>query len=134
MATPARRSRRRSRHLPWYQSFFRFGYLDAARLDETSSETLLGNFWLACYLKDLGTAVPDRRFDFMVRRRGRHLGYDLHWNEYVSTLGAVNLTSTNTLKRGRQPHAQFRRRRIGQPVRGALLQGECGGRRRYIAR
>lgn len=51
--------------LPWYQSFFKFGYLDAAKLDETSSETLLGNFWLACYVKDLGVGIPDRRFDFM---------------------------------------------------------------------
>ena len=33
--------------------------------DETNSETLLGNFWLACYLKDFGAGVPDRRFDFM---------------------------------------------------------------------
>jgi hypothetical protein len=51
--------------LPWYQSFYDFGYLDAARLDETWSETLLGNFWMACYLKDLGVSTPDRRFDFM---------------------------------------------------------------------
>lgn len=51
------------RKLPWYQSFYKFGYLGA--MDETSSETLLGNFWLACYLKDFGTNTPDRRFDFM---------------------------------------------------------------------
>lgn len=51
--------------LPWYQSMYEFGYLDAAKLDETSSETLLGNFWLACYIKDLGLNNPDRRFDFM---------------------------------------------------------------------
>jgi len=53
------------RQLPWYQDLYEFGYLDAARLDETSSETLLGNFWLACYLKDLGGNIPDRRYDFM---------------------------------------------------------------------
>jgi hypothetical protein len=53
------------RQLPWYQDLYEFSYLDAARLDELSSETLLGNFWLACYLKDLGVGIPDRRFDFM---------------------------------------------------------------------
>jgi hypothetical protein len=53
------------RNLPWYQDFYEFDYLDAARLDRLSSETLYGNFVLAAYLKDLGTNVPDRRFDFM---------------------------------------------------------------------
>jgi len=53
------------RQLPWYQDLYEFSYLDPSRLDETSSETVLGNFWLACYLKDLGLSVPDRRFDFM---------------------------------------------------------------------
>ncbi|MCK5238202.1 MAG: hypothetical protein KAR33_01570 [Candidatus Thorarchaeota archaeon] len=53
------------RDLPWYQNFFKFAYLDPAQLDRTNSETLLGNFWLACYLKDLGANVPDRRFEFM---------------------------------------------------------------------
>lgn len=51
--------------LPWYQDMYEFGYLDAERKDRTSAETTLGNFYLACYLKDLGQAVPDRRFDFM---------------------------------------------------------------------
>jgi hypothetical protein len=53
------------RNLPWYQDFYEFGYLDAAQQDRTNSETLIGNFVLAAYLKDLGTNVPDRRFDFM---------------------------------------------------------------------
>jgi len=53
------------RNLPWYQDFHEFGFLDPARLDRTNSETLLGNFALAAYLKDLGSNVPDRRFDFM---------------------------------------------------------------------
>jgi hypothetical protein len=53
------------RQLPWYQDFYDFGYLDAARTDLTSSETALGNYVLACYLKDLDENVPDRRFDFM---------------------------------------------------------------------
>ncbi len=51
--------------LPYFQSFYAFKYVDAAKLDESASETLLGNFWLALYLKDLGTANPDRRFGFM---------------------------------------------------------------------
>lgn len=50
--------------LPWYQDLYEFGYLDPAQTDLTSAETLLGNFALACYLKDLGTSVPDQRFEF----------------------------------------------------------------------
>jgi hypothetical protein len=53
------------RNLPWYQDFYEFGYLDAARQDLTGAETVMGNFALAAYLKDLGVNVPDRRFDFM---------------------------------------------------------------------
>ncbi|HET7233664.1 MAG TPA: hypothetical protein VFJ16_26885 [Longimicrobium sp.] len=52
----------------WYQSLFRFDYLDQGELDLASSETLLGNFWLACYLKDLGAAGLEPRFDFMENR------------------------------------------------------------------
>ena len=51
--------------LPWYQNFYEFDYLDAAKLDLTSNEITFGNYVLACYLKDLGTSMPDRRFDFM---------------------------------------------------------------------
>ena len=51
--------------LPWYQGFYEFGYLDAARFDLTTSETTFGNYVLACYLKDLGTNTPDRRYDLM---------------------------------------------------------------------
>jgi hypothetical protein len=53
------------RALPWYQDFYEFGYLDPGRQDLTSSETLFGDYVLACYLKDLDENVPDRRFDFM---------------------------------------------------------------------
>jgi hypothetical protein len=53
------------RTLPWYQSLFRFEYLDIHGPDALASETLLGNFWLACYLKDLKDAPPDPRFDFL---------------------------------------------------------------------
>jgi hypothetical protein len=53
------------RALPWYQDFYEHHFLDPARLDRTSSETIFGNYALACYLKDLGTNVPDRRFDFL---------------------------------------------------------------------
>jgi len=58
--------KRAIRSLPWYQDFYEFGYLDPlTKLDRTSSETTLGNYILACYLKDLGTNVPDSRFDFI---------------------------------------------------------------------
>jgi hypothetical protein len=86
--------------LPWHQSFYELAYLDAARLDEMSSETVLGNFWLACYLKDLGTAIPDRRFDFMEDEQ------DATWDsiflgaDTVGTLGSVALTSTTNLTSG----------------------------------
>lgn len=53
------------RALPWYQDFYEFSYLDPGRQDLLSSETVLGNYALACYLKDLDEAAPDRRFDFM---------------------------------------------------------------------
>lgn len=58
--------KRAIRILPWYQDFYEFGYLDpTTKLDKTSSETTLGNYVLACYLKDLGTNIPDSRFDFI---------------------------------------------------------------------
>jgi hypothetical protein len=91
--------------LPWYQSFFNFGYLDPARLDETSSETLLGNFWAACYFKDLGTpvmidGVAERRFDFMEDEENATWDTIFTGANTVTTLGAAALTSTNTLNAG----------------------------------
>lgn len=53
------------RSLPWYQDFYRHHYLDPARQDRTNSETVLGNYALACYLKDSGVNEPDGRFDFI---------------------------------------------------------------------
>jgi hypothetical protein len=53
------------RSMPYYGDFYEVGYLDPGREDLTSSETTLGNYVLACYLKDLDESVPDRRFDFM---------------------------------------------------------------------
>ena len=76
--------------LPWYQSFYTLDYLDPARLDETSSETLLGNFWLACYLKDFGVGSPDRRFDFMEDEENC-LADDILGSGSVSTLRSVTL-------------------------------------------
>lgn len=91
--------------LPWYQSFYTFAYLDAARLDETSAETLLGNFWLACYLKDFGDpvqidGVTERRFDFMEDEENATWDSIFLGADTVSTLGAVTLTSTSTLNSG----------------------------------
>lgn len=59
--------------LPWYQAFNEFRYLDPARFDRESSETTIGNFALACYLKGLGNNVPDRRFDFMEDEENIHI-------------------------------------------------------------
>lgn len=83
--------------LPWYQAFTSFGYLDPARLDETSSETLLGNFWLACYLKDFGMGVPDRRFEFMEDEENATWDSIFTGMDTVGTLGPVALASTSTL-------------------------------------
>jgi hypothetical protein len=55
------------RNLPWYQDFYEFGYLDPAQLDRTSSETVYGNYLLACRLEALGGA-GDRRFNFLEDR------------------------------------------------------------------
>lgn len=85
--------------LPWYQTFSRFKYLDEAELDETSSETLLGDYWLALYLKDLGRANPDRRFDFM--ENGEDASFDeLAGGPPVATLGNVTLLQDVTLAPG----------------------------------
>ena len=86
--------------LPWYQAFFEFEYMDPARLDETRAETLLGNFWLACYLKDLGTALPDRRFDFMEDEENTTWDSIFMGSNAVGTLGPVALTSISTLNAG----------------------------------
>jgi hypothetical protein len=88
--------------LPWYQSFYKFGYLDAAKLDETNSETLLGNFWLACYLKDFGNPVQilgitERRFDFMEDEENATWDSIFLGADTVSTLGSVSLTTDTTL-------------------------------------
>lgn len=85
--------------LPWYQGFYKFDYLDPARLDELSSETLLGNFWLACYLKDFGVGSPDRRFDFMEDEENC-LADDILGIGSISTLRSVNLQADVTLSPG----------------------------------
>lgn len=86
--------------LPWYQSFYEIYYMDPARLDETCSETLLGNFWLACYLKDFGTGTPDRRFDFMEDEENATWDTIFTGGNSVGTLGPVALTSTSALAAG----------------------------------
>lgn len=86
--------------LPWYQSFHRFDYLDLAHHDEASSETLLGNFWLACYLKDLGGSLPDRRFDFMEDEEDTVWDSLFLGSDMVGTLGTVALTEAATLSPG----------------------------------
>ena len=89
------------RQLPWYQDFYEFGYLDPAKLDRTSSETTFGNYALACYLKDLGTNVPDRRFDFMEDEQNIYIDELINAlfpsNPLVSTMASVVLAGTGTV-------------------------------------
>jgi 5-hydroxyisourate hydrolase-like protein (transthyretin family) len=87
--------------LPNYEHLDRYGFLDAARQDRTSSETILGNFALALYLKDLGTNVPDSRFEFLEDEE--NVGFDealatqFPGNGPLGTLGSVELTGSDTL-------------------------------------
>ena len=83
--------------LPWRQRFDNFSFLDSARLDEVNSETLLGNFWAALYLKDLGIENPDRRFDFMEDEENASWDNIFAGANLVDTMGAVALTSTGTV-------------------------------------
>jgi hypothetical protein len=90
------------RELPWYQDFYEFGYLDPAKLDRTSSETVFGNYVLACYLKDLGVNVPDRRFDFIEDEEEIRLDDILQpvlgaAEPLQTTLASVTLTGTGNL-------------------------------------
>jgi hypothetical protein len=90
--------------LPNYEHLDRYGFLDAARLDRTSSETILGNFALALYLKDLGTNVPDSRFEFLEDEE--NVGFDealatqFPGHGPLGTLGSVALTGSDTLTAG----------------------------------
>lgn len=84
------------RELPWYQDFYEMSYLDKARLDLTNSETALGNYALACYLKDLGTNEPDRRFEFMEDEENIYID-EVVGGPAASTLASPSLTATSTL-------------------------------------
>ena len=89
------------RSLPWYQDFYEFHYLDPARLDLTNSETTFGNYVLACYLKDLGTNVPDQRFDFIEDEENIYIDDVLHAMDpslpIQDTLASVALSGTGTI-------------------------------------
>ena len=85
------------RELPWHQDFYDFGYLDRDRLDLTSSETTLGNYALACRLKDLGVNVPDRRFEFMEDEQNIHIHQVLTGDPSPTTLASVRLTGSATI-------------------------------------
>lgn len=94
--------KRALRALPWYQDFYEFAYLDPARQDLTSAETTWGNHALACYLKDLGPNVPDRRFAFMENAENIH--FDDLLNTFIqppvaarATLAPVSLAGTGVL-------------------------------------
>lgn len=85
------------RELPWYQDFYEFGYLDPARLDRTSAETTLGNYALACRLKDLGVDVPDRRFEFIEDEENIYIDQVIPGAPSQSTLASVALAGTSTI-------------------------------------
>lgn len=85
------------RELPWYQDFYEFGYLDAGRLDRTSSETTLGNYALACRLKDLGANVPDRRFEFIEDEENIYIDEVVPGAPLQTTLASVTLAGSSTV-------------------------------------
>jgi hypothetical protein len=88
------------RILPWYQDFYEFVYLDPARLDLSSAETSLGNFALACYLKDLGANIPDRRFEFIEDEENIFIDDVLApilGNPLQATLASVSLAGIGTV-------------------------------------
>src|SRR5205823_4766035 len=81
--------------------FFDYGYLDPGRQDLTSSETTLGNYVLACYLKDLDEAAPDRRFDFMEGQETIYMDEVIpEAPEPGDKLPPVHLENTGTLTSG----------------------------------
>jgi hypothetical protein len=84
------------RELPWYQDFYEFSYLDPQRLDLTNSETALGNYALACYLKDLGANVPDTRFDFIEDEENIYID-EVVGGPPGTTLASPKLTGTGML-------------------------------------
>jgi hypothetical protein len=86
------------RTLPWYQSLFRFEYLDAARQDPVASETLLGNFWVACFLKDIAD-VGDPRFTFLENAQASIL-HDFLGGDRVDRLQQVVREATVRLAPG----------------------------------
>ncbi len=93
------------RQLPWYEGFYQFRYLDPTQLELSRSETTLGNFALALYLKDLGVNVPSARFDFLEDEE--NIGFDEVLNTQwpgagtaVSQLVSVALTASDNLTNG----------------------------------
>jgi hypothetical protein len=85
------------RDLPWYQDFYEFHYLDAAKLDRTNSETTFGNYVLACYLKDLGINKPDRRFDFMEDEENIHIDNVIGGTTDITSMPSVTVTNSVSL-------------------------------------
>lgn len=85
------------RELPWYQDFYEFWYLDPARLDKTNSETILGNYALACRLKDLGINVPDRRFEFIEDEENIFIDQVIPNAPQQATLASVTLSGSATV-------------------------------------
>lgn len=85
------------RELPWYQDFYEFSYLDPARRDRVNCETTLGNYALACRLKDLGVAVPDRRFEFVEDEENIYIDEVVPGAPLQATLASVALAGSATV-------------------------------------
>lgn len=90
------------RQLPWYEHFYKFRYRDPAQYELASSETTMGNYVLAQYLKDLGTNIPDSRFEFLEDEE--NIGFDevleTQWPSSgtpIDTMGTLSLTASDTL-------------------------------------
>jgi hypothetical protein len=79
------------RQLPWYEEFYKFGYFDPTRQEISRSETTMANYVLAMYLKDLGTNIPDPRFEFLEDEE--NIGFD----EVLETQWPGAGTATNQL-------------------------------------
>jgi hypothetical protein len=85
------------RELPWYQDFYEFAYLDPARLDRINTETTLGNYALACRLKDLGVNVPDSRFEFQEDEENIYIDEVIPGAPQQATLASVTLAGSATV-------------------------------------
>jgi hypothetical protein len=82
--------------LPWGTSLFEYQYIDDEKEYLESSETTLGNFALACYLKD--HEVDDRRFTFLEAREPIYIDEIVPGAPQSDTLVPVKVQDTKTVR------------------------------------